>query len=144
MKVKMMMIVLMVLAMAACKQGGEESASAPAEKAPMAPAAKPTIEAPIAPAESSAPAAPAAEQMASADGAGLYAPCAGCHGSKGEKPALGMSAVIAGQSEDDLLTKLRGYRDGTYGGNMKGSMQPMVANLSDEQLQAVAAYIAGF
>ena len=77
--------------------------------------------------------------MASAD---LYKKCAGCHGMHGEKKALGKSKVITSLSEKDLQTALHGYKDGTYGGSMKGLMKGQVAKLSDADIDSLAKYIS--
>ncbi|QOY52243.1 c-type cytochrome [Candidatus Sulfurimonas baltica] len=77
-----------------------------------------------------------------ADGASIYNKCAGCHGSTGEKVALGKSKVIANMSEEELNSALNGYKAGSYGGAMKGLMKGQVANLSEDDVKAVAAHIA--
>ncbi len=77
--------------------------------------------------------------MASAD---LYKKCAGCHGVHGERKAMGKSKVIASMGEDGVKTALHGYKDGTYGGAMKGLMKGQVARLSDAELDSLAKYIA--
>ncbi|MRJ02617.1 MAG: c-type cytochrome [Epsilonproteobacteria bacterium] len=81
--------------------------------------------------------------MASADGATLYAKCSGCHGTKGERKALGKSAPIGGMAKEELLKKLKGYQAGTlnlYG--MGGLMKGQVAGLSEGDLEALADYIS--
>ena len=79
--------------------------------------------------------------MLAADGAALYSKCAGCHGSQGEKKALGKSKVINEMNKDDLVTALNGYKDGSYGGPMKGLMKGQVAKLSPEEVEALALHI---
>ena len=79
--------------------------------------------------------------MLAADGAALYSKCAGCHGSQGEKKALGKSKVINKMSKEDLATALNGYKDGSYGGAMKGLMKGQVAKLSNDDVEALALYI---
>ncbi len=79
-----------------------------------------------------------------ADGAALYKKCAGCHGAKGEKKALGKSAVIGGVDKAKLVEQLKAYKAGTLnlhgmGGLMKGQM----ASYSDADIEALAAYISG-
>ena len=76
-----------------------------------------------------------------ADGSVLYKKCAGCHGASAEKVALGKSKVIANMSEDELNVALNGYKDGTYGGAMKGLMKGQVASFSQDDIKAVASYI---
>ena len=73
-----------------------------------------------------------------------YAACAGCHGQKGEKKALGKSEVITGWAADKTVAALKGYKDGSYGGAMKGVMKGQVARLSDADIQALADQISKF
>ncbi len=77
-------------------------------------------------------------------GKGLYLKCAGCHGSSAEMPALGKSQIIKGWEKDKIVAALKGYKDDSYGGVMKGVMKGQVANLSDEEIDALGAYIATF
>jgi len=84
-----------------------------------------------------------ASTLMAADGAALYKKCAGCHGAKGEKKALGKSAPIAGWDKEKLVEALKGYKAGTrnvYG--MGALMKGQVANLSDEEIEALAEYIS--
>ena len=81
--------------------------------------------------------------LMAADGAELYKKCAGCHGASGEKVALSKSQVIKGWEKEKLATALKGYKDGSYGGAMKGLMKGQVATYSDEDIDAVSAYISG-
>lgn len=78
------------------------------------------------------------------DGVSLYASCASCHGQDASKAALGKSKVIKGWSKEEVLNALNGYKNGTYGGPMKGIMKGQVANKSAEELEALAQYIASF
>lgn len=79
-----------------------------------------------------------------AKGRGLYLKCAGCHGANAEKAALGKSQVIKGWTSDKIVMALKGYKDESYGGVMKGVMKGQVANLSDEEINALGAYISTF
>jgi cytochrome c553 len=82
--------------------------------------------------------------LSAADGGALYTKCASCHGAKGDKQALGKSQVIAGWKEDQTLEALKGYKAGTR--NTKGMgalMKGQTAALSDEDMKALAKYIAG-
>ncbi len=78
----------------------------------------------------------------SGDGKALYKKCSACHGKDGTKKALRVGAPLKGQKADELFEKMKGYQDGTYGGKKKAIMKRSVAKLSDEQLKALAAYIA--
>ena len=71
------------------------------------------------------------------------AACAGCHGQHFEKVAMGKSKVVKDMSEADILISLKGYKDGTYGGAMKGLMKGQVANLSNADMAAMAKSIKG-
>ena len=73
--------------------------------------------------------------IASAD---AFQKCAGCHGANGEKSALNKSKIIKDMSKADIVTALHGYKDGSYGGPMKGLMKGQVASLSDADIQAIA------
>ena len=82
--------------------------------------------------------------LMAADGAALYKKCAACHGAKGEKAALGKSAVIGGADVAALVADLKGYKAGTT--NKKGMgalMKGQVASYSDADIDAVSAYIHG-
>lgn len=77
------------------------------------------------------------------DGAALFATkCASCHGLKAEKKALGQSQIIAGWSSDTVKAAINGYKDGTYGKNMKMLMKGQVAALSDADVSALAEFIS--
>ncbi len=73
-----------------------------------------------------------------------FAACAGCHGVNAEKKALGKSAVIASWDEAKIVAALKGYKDGSYGGAMKGVMKGQVARLSDADIADLAKKIAAF
>ena len=75
------------------------------------------------------------------DGASLYKKCAACHGAKAEKKALNKSQIIQGWSKEQLVTSIKGYKDGTYGGAMKGLMKGQVASYDDAKIEAVSQYI---
>ncbi len=73
-----------------------------------------------------------------------FAPCAGCHGASAEKAALGKSQIIKGWPADKTIAALKGYKDGSYGGAMKGVMKGQVARLSDADIADLAAQISKF
>lgn len=80
--------------------------------------------------------------LAFADAAALYKRCATCHGVNGEKAALGnKSKVIKDMSKADFAAALKGYKDGSYGGAMKGMMAGQVKSLSDADIEAIANLI---
>lgn len=81
--------------------------------------------------------------FAADDGATLYkSHCQGCHGEDGSKaPANGVTP-IKGQSSADLVKMLDGYRNGTFGGQQKRTMEGVVKRLTEDQLKSVADHIA--
>ncbi len=79
--------------------------------------------------------------VAMADGASLYKKCSACHGASGEKKALGKSAVIKGWEAQKTVASLKGYKDGTYGGPMKGLMKGQVTSLDDAQIEDIAKFL---
>ena len=87
-----------------------------------------------------AKAAPAAD---AGKGKALFAKCAGCHGQKGEKKALGKSDVIGGWDAAKVEEALKGYKAGTRNVHtMGGLMKGQVAAFSDADIKAVATYIS--
>lgn len=78
----------------------------------------------------------------SIDAETLYKTCASCHGQKGEKEALGKSQVITAWDKDRVIKALNGYKDGSYGGVMKGIMKPHVDTKTPEEIDALATYIS--
>ena len=83
-----------------------------------------------------------ATSIFAADGATLFKTCSACHGAKAEKSALNKSQVIAGWDVAKITAALHGYKDGTYGGPLKGTMIAQVKNLSDDDVKALAGYIS--
>lgn len=77
-----------------------------------------------------------------ADGAALYKPCVGCHGDDGSKRAMGVGNPVKGQKADVLFRKLKGYVDGSYGGAKKSVMTNFLKRYSDEEMKAMADYMA--
>jgi cytochrome c-type protein NapB len=73
-----------------------------------------------------------------------YNGCVGFHGANGEKAALGKSKIIKDMTKEELVKSLIGYKEGSYGGAMKGLMKGQVAKYSNEQLTELAGYISTF
>ncbi|ABB44020.1 Cytochrome c, class I [Sulfurimonas denitrificans DSM 1251] len=76
------------------------------------------------------------------DAASLYKVCAGCHGVDGSKSALNKSQIIKGWDAKKLSDALHGYKNGTYGGAMKGLMGAQVSKLGDAEIEALSTYIS--
>lgn len=82
--------------------------------------------------------------MMAADGKALAAKCAACHGASFEKAALGKSVIVKGQSAATIEASLKGYKAGTVNkAGMGALMKGQVAAMSDADITAVSAYIAG-
>ena len=89
-----------------------------------------------------ASAAPAAAQVALApadQGKRLYPVCAACHGGKGEG---GIGPVLAGQTSDEIASKLAAYKAGETIGAQSALMWGQAAGLSEEDIANLAAYIS--
>ncbi|MGM0519040.1 MAG: c-type cytochrome [Campylobacterota bacterium] len=71
-----------------------------------------------------------------------YAKCVSCHGANGEKVAMGKSKIIKDMTKAEFIEAMKGYKDGSYGGPMKGLMKAQVASLSDADIEAIANKIA--
>ena len=85
-----------------------------------------------------------AASLAMADGAALFKKCAGCHGAKAKKHALGKSAIIAGLDVATIEKDLKGYKAGTLNKHGMGMlMKGQVAALSDADIKALAEYVHG-
>ena len=69
--------------------------------------------------------------------------CAACHGPRGTgNPAAGY-ASIRGQHATYTAAQLKAYRSGTRQTDPNQMMRNVAANMTDEQIDAVAAYIQG-
>ena len=79
-----------------------------------------------------------------ADGKALYGKCAGCHGADGSKKTMGDGTPIKGMAADKVAAALEGYKAKTFGGPKKAIMEGQAANLSAEDIKALAATIAAF
>ncbi len=78
-------------------------------------------------------------------GKALFAKCAACHGADGKTKALNKSELLAGQSAEEIATKLNEYKVGTRDINGMGTlMKGQASSLSDDDIKAVAEYIATF
>ena len=62
--------------------------------------------------------------------------CAACHGPEGIS-AADIWPNLAGQKKGYLIKQIKAFRDGS---RKDPSMQPMVANLSDEDIENLATY----
>jgi len=76
-------------------------------------------------------------------GAELYNKCMGCHGTNGDKAALGKSAIITGQDKELTVKQLKGYKSGDLNQHGMGSlMKVQVNSLTDEDIENISEYIS--
>ena len=68
------------------------------------------------------------------DARALAAGCASCH-----QPGQTMPPALEGVARDELLAKLRGFRDGTRSGTL---MPQLAKGYTDAELAAISAYLA--
>jgi cytochrome c553 len=68
--------------------------------------------------------------------------CASCHGNDAKKSALGKSKIVANMTEPEIISALKGYKDGSYGGAMKTLMKGQISNFSEKELESLAKYMA--
>ena len=83
----------------------------------------------------------AAKAGDAAAGQSKSAVCVACHGTDG----IGIADIypnLAGQKAAYLESAIKALRDGVRSGSNAAMMQPMVANLSDEDAADLAAYYA--
>lgn len=62
--------------------------------------------------------------------------CTACHGADGKSP-MDLWPNLAGQKKGYLVKQMKAFRDG---GRVDPAMSPMVANLSDEDIENLAAF----
>lgn len=84
----------------------------------------------------------AAAVLQARTGQDIYIACSACHGADASKVALGQSKPIKGWGYTKVIEALNGYKDGTYGGTMKGVMKGQVLALTPEDIRLVSIYIS--
>ena len=73
--------------------------------------------------------------------AASIAVCAGCHGQNFELAAMGKSKIVKDMSLKEIVTAMKGYKNGTYGDTLKGMMMVQVKDLSDSDIEAMSLLI---
>lgn len=83
--------------------------------------------------------------LQAADGAALYTAktCVACHGADAKTPILPAYPKIAGQNETYVLQQLKDIKSGTRSNGMSAAMKAVMATVSDEEMAALATYVAG-
>jgi cytochrome c553 len=80
------------------------------------------------------------EALVATGGSGKTIPCGICHGA--DLKGLGPVPALAGRSPSYLFRQLYDIQHGTRGGSWTALMQPVVAKLSEEEMVALAAFVA--
>jgi len=81
----------------------------------------------------------ASEAESIAAGKNKSASCAACHGANGIA-TIDIYPNLAGQNKGYLISSMKAYRDKQRSGGMAAVMVPMVAALSDDDINNLAAY----
>jgi cytochrome c553 len=69
--------------------------------------------------------------------------CMACHGADGAGNAPAAWPSLKGQQPDYIVSQLKKFRDGTRANDAGKTMRNVAARMSDTEMMAVAAYIAG-
>ena len=98
---------------------------------------------PKAPAEAK-PAAPAAP-ASGLDGAALYKEktCVACHGKDAKTPLLPEYPKLAGQNEAYIVRQIQDIKSGARNNGNTAAMQGVLHLVNDDEIKAIAAYLAG-
>jgi cytochrome c len=77
------------------------------------------------------------------DGEQLYMAkgCATCHGPAGISPAS-IWPNIAGQHKAYLIAQMKDIKSGKRNNGMSVTMKPMVANVSDEEIESISDWLS--
>lgn len=85
-----------------------------------------------------------AGNAAAADGAALYASkgCAACHGADAKTPIMPAYPKLAGQNAQYALNQMKDIKSGARNNGQTAAMKGIVMSISDEDLQAIAEWLA--
>jgi len=80
----------------------------------------------------------------SADGEKLFKTktCSTCHGKDGKTPIMPMYPKIAGQNQAYTLQQMKDIKSGARSNGQSAAMKGVMHLVSEEELQALAEYIA--
>ena len=80
-----------------------------------------------------------------ADGAALYVSkgCTACHGADAKSAIMPTYPNLAGQSAAYMLAQMKDFKSGARNNGQSAVMKGIVATITDEELDALAKYIAG-
>ncbi|MBV1911622.1 MAG: cytochrome c4 [Kangiellaceae bacterium] len=69
--------------------------------------------------------------------------CIACHGANGEGMSAAGFPAVGGQHPTYTMSTLKAFRSGARANDANGIMRDIVAKMSDEQIEALANYLAG-
>ncbi len=69
--------------------------------------------------------------------------CVGCHGLNGEGNPKLQAPTLGGQHAEYILLQLKAFKNGDRDNDTGKMMRNIVANMTDEEMDAVAKYISG-
>ncbi len=141
MKYTISLIAVLLLLGCTSEQNSTQTTTPTEAKKSVAKKVKEAAPAAVAKTEPAVEAKPAVEASFDVEGT-FKRKCGGCHGASGEKAALGKSQIIQGWETSKSVTALAGYKDGSYGGAMKGLMASQVSSFSQSDIEALAAHIS--
>ncbi|TVO72449.1 c-type cytochrome [Sedimenticola selenatireducens] len=81
---------------------------------------------------------------AAADGAALYTAkgCSACHGADAKTPIMPAYPKLAGQNAQYALNQMKDIKSGARNNGQTAAMKGIVMGISDEELQAIAEWLA--
>ncbi|HYN76640.1 MAG TPA: c-type cytochrome [Lamprocystis sp. (in: g-proteobacteria)] len=82
--------------------------------------------------------------LSAQDGGTLYTvrACHACHGPDAKATILPIYPKLAGQNAPYLFEQMKAIRDGTRTNGLSAAMRPLMASVTDEEFQAIAAWLA--
>lgn len=80
-----------------------------------------------------------------ADGAELYTSkgCNACHGADAKSPIMPAYPKIAGQGKEYLVQQMMDIKSGARNNGQTAAMKGIIAGVSDDEIKAIAGYLAG-
>lgn len=80
-----------------------------------------------------------------ADGAALYMSktCVACHGKDAKTPIMPTYPKIAGQNKEYAIQQMKDIKSGARSNGMTAAMKGVMHLVTDEEIEALAAYVAG-
>jgi cytochrome c len=79
------------------------------------------------------------------EGADLYTAktCSTCHGADAKTPIMSTYPKIAGQNKDYIIQQMTDIKSGARSNGQSIAMKSIMAQVSDEDIAKIAAYVAG-